>query len=73
MEKTKSILQKNLFPPELIDKVEIKSGRTWGSLRIQKISGIYVIKKRWLGGLLSHVRTKESYTHVKKSGIYVIK
>ena len=67
------MLQKNLFPPELIDKVEIKSGRTWGGLCIQKISGIYVIKKRWLGGLLSHVRTKESHTHAKKSGIYVIK
>ena len=56
-----------------IVKVEVKSGRTWRSLRIQIISGVYVIKKCWFRGVLSHVRTQESHAHTKTSGVYVIK
>ena len=38
-----------------------------------KTSGVYIIKKRWLRGLLSHLRPQESHAKTKISGAYVIK
>ena len=37
-----------------------------GAIKHTTISGVYVIKKHWLRGLLSHVHIKISGTHTVK-------